>query len=112
MSSTSQPQTPSDSGSATSEGKLPRKFWKREFIPPGNIPGYDAAKLYSQAEVYAGQAWPSAACMENMIKTAWVLALDQRRWEKKEYYSSGDQCPAELALSLLPDAISFEMLSP
>ena len=45
-SSTSQPQTPSDSVSATSEGKLPRKFWKQEFILPENILVYDAAKLY------------------------------------------------------------------
>jgi len=76
MASTSEPQTPSDSASATSEGKLLCKFWKREFIPPENILVYDAAKLYLQAEVYAGQPWPSAACMENMIETAWGLALD------------------------------------
>jgi len=82
MSSTSEPQTPSDSASAISEGKLPRKFRKREFIPPENILVYNTAKLYLQAEVYAGQRWPSAAYMENMIKTAWGLALDQRRREK------------------------------
>jgi len=55
MFSTSEPQTPSDSASATSEGKLLRKFWKREFIPPENILVSDAVKLYLQAEVYAGQ---------------------------------------------------------
>ena len=112
MSSTSEPQTPSDSASATSEGKLPRKFWKREFIPPENILVYDAVKLYLQAEVYAGQPWPSAACMENMIETAWGLALDQRRREKEEYYGSRDQRPAEQAPSLVPDAISLEIISP
>ncbi|KAG0638240.1 hypothetical protein HOY80DRAFT_1048520 [Tuber brumale] len=32
-----EPQTLSDSASATSEGKPPHKFWKREFIPPENI---------------------------------------------------------------------------
>ena len=94
-SSTSEPQTPSDSASATSEGKLPRKFWKREFIPPENILVYDAAKLYLQAEVFTGQPWPSAAVMENMVERAWALALDQRRQEKEEYYHSGDQQPAE-----------------
>jgi len=112
MSSTSEPQTPSDSASATSEDKLPHKLWKREFIPPENILVYDVAKLYLQAEVYAGQPWPSAACMENMIETAWGLALDQRRREKEEYYGSGDQRPAEQVPSLLPDAISLEMVSP
>jgi len=50
--------------------------------------------------------------MENIIKTAWGLALDQRRREKEEYYGSGDQRPAEQAPSLLPDAISLEMVSP
>jgi len=94
MFSTSEPQSPSDSASATSEGKLPRMFWKREFIPPENILVYDAAKIYLQAEVYAGQPWPSATCMENMIETAWGLALDQRRREKEEYYDSGNQRPA------------------
>jgi len=112
MFSTSEVQTPSDSASPTSGGKLRRKFCKREFIPLGNILVYDAAKLYLQAEVYAGQLWPSAACMENMIETAWALALDQRRQEKEEYYSSVDQQPAEQPLSLLPDAISFEIVSP
>ena len=68
--STSEPQTPSDSASATSEGKLPRKFWKREFIPAENILVYDVAKLFLQAEVYTGQPWPSAADMENMIESA------------------------------------------
>lgn len=111
-SSTSEPQTPSDSASATSEGKLPRKFWKREFIPPENILIYDAAKLYLQAEVYTGQPWPSAAVMENMIERAWSLALDQRKREKEEYYRSGDQRPAEQTPSILPDAISLEMVSP
>ena len=111
-SSTSEPQTPSDSASATSEGKLPRKFWKREFIPPENILVYDAAKLYLQAEVFTGQPWPSAAIMENMVERAWALALDQRRQEKEEYYHSGDQRPAEQAPSLLPDAISLEMVNP
>jgi len=112
MSSISEPQTPSDSASATSEGKVPRKFWKGEFIPLENILVYDAAKLYFQAEVYIGQPWPSAACIENMIETACGLALDQRRWEKEEYYGSGDQRPAEQAPSLLPDPISLEMVSP
>ena len=112
MSSTSEPHTPSDSASATSEGKLPCKFWKREFIPPKNILVYDAAKLYLPAEVYAGQPWPSAACMENLIETAWGLALDQRRREKEQYYGSRDQRLAEQAPSLLPDAISLEMVSP
>jgi hypothetical protein len=110
--STSEPQTPSDSASATSEGKLPRKFWKREFIPPENILVYDAAKLYLQAEVYTGQPWPSAAVTENMVERAWALALDLRKREKEEYYRSGDQRPAEQAPSLLPDAISLEMVSP
>ena len=112
MSSTSEPQNPSDCASATSEGKLPRKFWKQEFIPPENILVYDAAKLYLQVEVYAGQPWPSTACMENMIETAWGLALDQRRREKEEYYGSGDQRPAEQAPLPFPDAISIEMVSP
>ncbi|KAG0125068.1 hypothetical protein HOY82DRAFT_617160 [Tuber indicum] len=109
-SSTSKARTPSDSASATSEGKLPRKFWKREFIPPENILVYDVAKLYLQAEVYTGQPWPSAAVMENMIKRAWALALEKPKRAKEEYYSSGDLRPAEQAPSLLPDAVSLEML--
>jgi len=112
MSSTSEPHTPSDFASAASEGKLQRKFWKQEFITPENILVYDATKLYLQAEVYAGQPWPSTACVENMIETASGLALDQRRREKEEYYRLGDQRPAEQAPSLLPDAISLEMVSP
>jgi len=52
-------------GQATAQGL------KREFIPPENILVYDVAKLYLQAEVYAGQPWPSAPCMENMMETAW-----------------------------------------
>jgi len=112
MSSTSEPQTPSDSASATSEGKLPRKFWKQEFIPAENILVYDAAKLYLQAEVYGGEPCPSAACMENMIETAWALALDPRRREKEECYGSGDQRPVEPAPLLLPAAISLEIVSP
>ena len=54
-SSTSEALTPSDSASATSEGKISRKFWKREYIPPENNLVYDAAKLYLQAEVCTGQ---------------------------------------------------------
>ena len=65
---------------------LPRKFCKREFIPLENILVYDAAKLYLQAEVYAGQPWPSVACMENMMETAWELGLDHKRREEEEYY--------------------------
>jgi len=112
MSSTSEPETPSDFVSATLEGKLPCKFWKREFIPPDNILVSDDAKLYLQAEVYVGQTWPFVACMENMIEMAWGLALDQRRGKGEEYYSSGDQRPAEQAPSLLPDAIALEMVTP
>jgi len=112
MSSTSEPQTPSDSARATSEAKVPCKFWEREFIPPENILVYDAVKLYLQAEVYAGQPWPSAACMENMIEMAWGLALDQRRREKEEYYGSRDERPLQKELSLFLDAISLEMVSP
>ena len=88
--STSEPQTLSDSASATSEGKIPRKFWKREYIPPENSLVYDAAKLYLQAKVCTGQPWPSAAVTENMVERAWALALEQRRREKEEYYRSGD----------------------
>ncbi|KAG0635011.1 hypothetical protein HOY80DRAFT_1058264 [Tuber brumale] len=51
----------------------------------------------------------SAAVMENMIKSAWSFALDQRKREKEEYYRSGDQRPAEQTPSTLPDAISLEM---
>ncbi|KAG0638798.1 hypothetical protein HOY80DRAFT_1076947 [Tuber brumale] len=107
--SPSELQILSDSASATSEGKLPRKFWKREFIPPKVILVYDAAKLYLEAEVYTGQPWPSVAMMENMIESAWSLALDQRKREEEEYYRSGDQRPAEQTPSTLLDAISLEM---
>ena len=47
-----------------------------------------------------------------MSEMAWALALDERRWEKEQYYSSGDQRPAEQAPSLRPDAISLERVSP
>ena len=50
--------------------------------------------------------------MENMVERAWALALDQRRQEKEEYYLSGDQRPVEQVPSLLPDAISLEMVNP
>ena len=69
-SSTSEPQTSSDSASATSEGKIPRKYWRKEFILPENSLVYDAANLYLQAEVFTGQPWPSAAVMENMVERA------------------------------------------
>ena len=111
-SSTSEAQTPSNSASATSEGKIPRKFWKREYIPPENSLVYDAAKLYLQAEVCKGQPWPSAAVTENMVERAWPLALEQRKHEKEEYYRSEDQRSAEQALSLLPDAVSLELVIP
>ncbi|KAG0639554.1 hypothetical protein HOY80DRAFT_1000894 [Tuber brumale] len=67
--SPSEPQTPSDSPSATSERKPP-------------------LKLCVQAEVYTGQPWPPAALKENMISSAWSLALHQRKPEKEEYYRS------------------------
>jgi hypothetical protein len=50
--------------------------------------------------------------MENMIESAWALALDQRKREKEEYYQSGDLRPAEQTPSTLPDAVSLEMVSP
>ncbi|KAG0643367.1 hypothetical protein HOY80DRAFT_1033408 [Tuber brumale] len=34
---------------------------------------------------------------------------DQRKWEKEDYYQSGDQQPAEQTPSTLPDGISLEM---
>ena len=111
-SSLSEPQTPSDSASGTSEGKILRKFWKKEFIPPENSLVYDAAPLYLQAEVGTGQPWPSVAVTENRVERAWALTLEQRRREKEEYYRSGDQRPAEQAPSLLPHAVSFEMVIP
>ena len=89
-SSTSEAQTPSDSASATSEGEIPCKFWKREYIPPENCLVYNAAKLYLQAEVCTGQPWPSAAVTENMVERAWALALKRRKHEKEEYYRSED----------------------
>jgi len=82
------------------------------FIPPENILVYDSAKLDLQAEVYAGQPWPPAACLENMIETAWALVLDHKRREKEGYYGSGDQRPTEQATSLLPDAMSLKMVGP
>ena len=111
-SSTSEPQTPSDSASATSEGKIPRKYWRKDFISLENSLLYDAANLYLQAEVFTGQPWPSAAVMENMVERAWALALEQRRREKEEYYRSGDQRPVEQAPSLLPDGVSLELVIP
>ena len=110
--STSQAQTPSDSASATSEGKIQCKFWKKEYIPPENSLVHDDAKLYLQAEVCTGQPWPSAAVTENMVERAWVLSSEERKREKEEYYGSEDQRPAEQAPSLLPDGVSLEMVIP
>ena len=108
---TSEPQPPSDCASTISEGKLSRKFWKQEFIPPENILVYDAAKVYLQAEVYTGQHWPSTAVIENIVERAWALALDQRKLEKQEYYRLGDQQRTEQSPFPLPDAIPLEILS-
>ena len=90
---TSEPQTLSDSTSATSKGKIPRKFWKQEYIPPENSLVYDTAKLHLQAEVSTGQPWPSAAITENMVERAWALALEQRKREKKTTTSQGIRGP-------------------
>ena len=75
-SSISEPQTPLNSASATSEGKISCKFWKRQSISPENSLVYDVAKLYLQAEVCRGQPRPSAAVTENMVDRAWALALE------------------------------------
>ena len=61
----------SNSASATSEGKIPHKYWRTEFIPPENTLVYDAAILDLQTQVFTGQSWPSAAVMENMVERAW-----------------------------------------
>ena len=47
-----------------------------------------------------------------MVERAWVLALEQKKREKEEYYRSEDQRPAEQAPSLLPDAVSLEQVIP
>jgi len=94
------------------ESKLPFRIWEPEVIPSDNILVHDTVELYLPAEVYTGQLWPSATIMENMVESACALALDQRNWEKEEYYRSRDQRPAGQAPSLLPDAITLEIISP
>ena len=99
----------SDATSVSTETRMSRKQWRREFIPENNIMIFDVAKLYLQAEVLTHHPWPNSATIEALVRRSWTKALDTREEERRQFYNDGTQATRP---TKDPDPVCKEIVSP